>query len=633
MFSKKSIFHLFSALLVTVSLAFSTVGVTPARAATFTVTNLNNSGEGSLREAILYANAFAGADIITFNVSGTIALSSILPISTDTAGLTIDGTGQTVTISGNNNAKVMDVVGVGNSLTLNNLAIANGSCSNPCSGAGIRVSPGAMLMINDSTISGNHADAWSDGGGITVGSDCCNPPGTLIINNSTFSGNSARKGGGIYNGGGIVTITNSTFSGNGATQGGGIYSYGGTVTITNSTLSGNTATDDWLSGAGIYESLSTVTLRNTIIANNVGVGNSCSPGGIINGGNNIDDGITCSWGSDSGSMSNTNPLLGTLADNGGFTQTFALLAGSPAINTGNDSICAADPVNNLDQRGIARPQGTHCDIGAYEYVDATPPNVTSSTRANPNPTNQANVNFSVSFSESVTGVDATDFALTAIGVTGATITSVSPDYGATRTVTVNTGSGNGSIRLDVKSSDTSIADTAGNPLNGGFAAGQAYTVNKERILNGGFNLYPGTSNNIPTGWVKSATFAATDGKNTQFKKEGIASVRITGQPGKTKTLTQMLTLNGVIGDKFTFSFWAKGASIPAAGLCQAQVLLYNGAVLKLSRTIPCANGTYATFQKKTLTFNATSAYTKVVIKFTYSKASGTIWFDAVSLIK
>jgi hypothetical protein len=89
-------------------------------------------------------------------------------------------------------------------------------------------------------------------------------------------------------------------------------------------------------------------------------------GTITNGGNNIDEGATCGWGSDSGSMSRIDPLLGPLADNGGPTQTFALLTGSLAIDAGDDATCSAAPVNGLDQRGVTRPQESHCDIGAFE---------------------------------------------------------------------------------------------------------------------------------------------------------------------------------------------------------------------------------------------------------------------------
>jgi hypothetical protein len=173
-------------------------------------------------------------------------------------------------------------------------------------------------------------------------------------------------------------------------------------------------------------------------------------------------------------------------------------------------------------------------------------------------------------------------------------------------------------------------DAAGNA--DATPASYTWTVQAERALNGGFNTYAGTSK-IPTSWVKSSNWATTDGKDTLVKKEGAASVKIAGESGKTKTLTQTLNFSGVTGDSLTFSFWEKGASIPAAGLCKAEVLLYQGTALKLTKTINCRTGTYAAFEKKTITFTATSSFNKVVIKFTYSKASGTVWFDLVSLIK
>jgi hypothetical protein len=168
---------------------------------------------------------------------------------------------------------------------------------------------------------------------------------------------------------------------------------------------------------------------------------------------------------------------------------------------------------------------------------------------------------------------------------------------------------------------------AGGDANADFIAVFTPTP-AELAKNGGFNAYKTTK--IPTDW-KALNFSATDGKSTT-RKEGKYAVQIAGAAGITKTLAQTLALSGVTGDSFTFSFWVRGASIPAAGLCQGQVILYSGSAKKLTKTIPCGSLSSA-FKKKTLTFTSTSAYDKVVIKFTYGKASGTVWFDLASLIR
>ncbi|MBI5848148.1 MAG: choice-of-anchor D domain-containing protein [Nitrospirae bacterium] len=283
---------------------------------TFTVTNLNDSGPGSLRQAMLDADASLGADTIRFSVSGTITLASTLPGITDIDGLTIDGTGQTVTISGNNAVQVTGV-STGKSLTLNHLTISNGK---------------GLGSIN-------------------------NNKGTLTIANCTFSDNIGNVGA-IYNQSGTTIITNSTFSGNSVTSYAGcIYNSSGTISITNSTFSGNSAPG----GACLFNDLGggTVTLRNSIVADSIS-GVNCS-GAIVSGGYNIDSGNSCGF-TGTGDLINTDPLLGPLADNGGPTWTMELLAGSPAIDAG-------DPATglNADQRSVPRPFGS-ADIGAYEYI-------------------------------------------------------------------------------------------------------------------------------------------------------------------------------------------------------------------------------------------------------------------------
>jgi hypothetical protein len=304
-------------------------------AAGITVTNLHDTGAGSLRQAIIDAIAGGGAEIL-FNVSGTITLDSQLPTITEAGGeLIINGKDQTVEINGNNAVRVLSLDS-GAQLILNNLTIANGY------------------------------DRFEDGGGIYNA-------GTLSVMNTTFTGNYAWYGGGAIFNNGSATIANSTFSGNGvsiyASGGGAILNNGSTatLTITNSTFSGNYADLGSFGTGAIFNRGSIVTLSNTILANDPDAGNCAYDFGspITNGGNNIDDGATCGWASANGSMSNTDPLLGPLTDNGGSSFTFALLAGSPAIDGVTYNPPNGAPLT--DQRGSARPQGAVYDIGSYEF--------------------------------------------------------------------------------------------------------------------------------------------------------------------------------------------------------------------------------------------------------------------------
>ena len=110
-------------------------------------------------------------------------------------------------------------------------------------------------------------------------------------------------------------------------------------------------------------------------------------------------------------------------------------------------------------------------------VDTTAPTVQTITRADTNPTSAASVHFTITFSEAVMGVDATDFTLMATGISGAAVSGVS-GAGSVYTVTVNTGSGNGTIRLDVPAS-ASITDLALNPLASlPYNGGETYTITK-----------------------------------------------------------------------------------------------------------------------------------------------------------
>jgi predicted outer membrane repeat protein len=347
-----------------------------AQATNFAVSSLNDSGAGSLREAINSANANGEADTITFNVSGTITLSSVLP--TISSEMTMDGNGQNITLSGGNAAPVMSVAGAG-ALTLQYITVANGRS---LSGSGGITNNGGLSVRNCNFLN-NVSEA---GGGIA------NFSGTLTISDSTFSDNSAQVGGGgVYSattktvkitgstflhnsstGGGALrlarngeaSVSNSTFSSNTATGTGGAIQNGTTLTLTNTTITGNSGASG--NGGGVItEDSATLNVGNTIIANNSG--GDCKNNGTIHATavNLVKDGSCAIQGALSG-----DPSLGPLADNGGPTQTHALLAGSLAIDAGNDTICAADPVNHRDQRREIRPSGSHCDLGAFELQQA-----------------------------------------------------------------------------------------------------------------------------------------------------------------------------------------------------------------------------------------------------------------------
>ena len=236
----------------------------------------------------------------------------------------------------------------GGIVNVDTLELRGSTISNNAGSSGIINS--GVLNVTDSTFSGNSSP--DIGGGITNGND-----GTLSINKSTFSNNHAGIfGGGIANLGPTLDITNSTFSNNSAQSGAGIGNASDSeVTIVNSTFAENSA--DY--GSSVWNDIgSTTSIHNTILAHD-SLGNNCSGGGFIDGGGNL------SWPDISCPGINTNPLLGSLANNLGPTETHALLSGSPAINMALEENCPS-----TDQRGVAR-QGVACDIGAFEYELAT----------------------------------------------------------------------------------------------------------------------------------------------------------------------------------------------------------------------------------------------------------------------
>jgi fibronectin-binding autotransporter adhesin len=217
------------------------------------------------------------------------------------------------------------------------------------SGGGVVIAgiTSAFTQTGASTIAFNTAS--NNGGGVWVAA------GRVTLSGGQIVSNTAQLGSGIYNLGGTLALVNSTVSGNKATgSGGGLYSESGTSVLTFTTVASNTAASG---GGGIHLAGGAVLLQDTIVAYN---GTNCNAW-LTSNGHNLESGHTCGLGA-AGDMPDTDPLLGPLTADGG-SLVHPLLAGSPAINHG---VCIAGITT--DQRGVSRPQGTTCDIGAYEWI-------------------------------------------------------------------------------------------------------------------------------------------------------------------------------------------------------------------------------------------------------------------------
>ncbi|MCH2210576.1 MAG: Ig-like domain-containing protein, partial [Fuerstiella sp.] len=354
---------------------------------------IDNNGTLSVSNSTISGNTAAGG---YYSSGGGIDNNGTLSISNST-------------ISGNTAAGYYDNAGGGAIFTRKNVSVTNSTISGNTtdgSGGGIYSSSSAEVTVSNSTISGNTASRGGgieNNGNITVSNSTISENsavrdgggidnnGNITVSNSTVSGNSARYGGGIYSSSSAeVTVSNSTISGNNAGfVGGGLKLTYGNITISNTTISGNKA--DFRAG-GIYNTFGTLVINNSIVAGNTRSGgaydfrgdgptttgsfNLFGTGGIFGLIDGTDGNIVgVNWKT---VLENdgTNP---TLADNGGPTQTIALLAGSPAINEGSNDLATDDgtvsgtPLVN-DQRGapFARIVGDRVDIGAFESENTAP---------------------------------------------------------------------------------------------------------------------------------------------------------------------------------------------------------------------------------------------------------------------
>jgi hypothetical protein len=393
---------------------------------TYTVNALTDTGAGSGQTGDLrycVTNATSGSDTIDFapGLTGTIQLQSALP--TLNASVDIQGPGAAqLTVQEDRSgfgAGVYFAVGSAATVQISGLTLANGDTA---------ITNAGTVSVSDSTLSGNNDFALMNTGGSATVNKCIFSGnygaianyGNLTVNNSTLTGNQSvgsaayatgtsslapnahpagnGQGGGIYMGGGSLSINSSTLADNqavggssarvgagyaGAGYGGGLYIAGGTVSINNSTFADNQAVggsyysgggyynslDD--AGGGIYNAAGSIALQmyDTILAED---GADEAPdlyGSFTSLGHNLIGNTSGGSGFAASDLLNVNPQLGPLQNNGGPTPTMALLAGSPAIDAGDNTNAPA-----YDQRGPGFPRivnGT-IDIGAFEVQSGSP---------------------------------------------------------------------------------------------------------------------------------------------------------------------------------------------------------------------------------------------------------------------
>ncbi len=467
--------------------------------------------DGQAADTVLTISSGKVVVVTELTVTGGLA-TSFFPGGENGGGIWNNGTLTLIdsTVSGNTTSFSGNGGGIFNlgTLTLTNSTVSGNTAS--FSGGGAGIWNNGTLTLTDSTVSGNTTN-FGQGGGIY------NFGGTLTLSNSAVSDNTSGVGGGITNRG-TVTLTNSTLSGNTTRfggSGGGIWNLG-TVRLTNSTVSGNTASF-WFgseSGGGIYN-LGTLTVENTTISANRAVrggglfavlpatlvntivsnqtaGGNCAGGGLISdGGYNLEDGRSCGFSTANNSLPETDPLLDPagLKNNGGPTQTIALQPGSPAINAVPRGVNGCGTTLTTDQRGVARPQGPRCDIGAFESVvlDTTSPvldlpSVVAADAKSP-------MGAPVEYAGSVSATDETD---------GSVPVSCTPPSGSTFPIgdtavqcTATDAAGNtssGSFTVHVKGAAEQLADLGKDVIGVGPGTSLAAKVKQAQTSLAGSNL-------------------------------------------------------------------------------------------------------------------------------------------------
>jgi len=389
--------------------ALALIAPAAGQAATFTVnTTADTTVPGgcttdpacSLRDAISRAGESADAEDLVLVPAGNYGVSEGELVVFGGGTVTIRGAGaRRTTVDAHQASRVFNLEA--DRSVLEGMTITGGNTNPilggevPGDGGGVLAYEGEEAVLQGVNVTGNVAS--QNGAGISAPPEGVNKT-VLTIANSTISGN--RVTGGVIEGlgGGVYVLgkfsmVSSTVSGNSvdstgvAVQGGGVLLAvdpasveGSEGTIVNSTIAGNSVGTAGLGGGlAVYNPEPTIggsaalAVKNTIVAGNNGPAgpSDCALMATVTSDHNLSGDASCMF-ADAGSKQSTNPLLGGLQNNGGETDTLALQPGSPAVDAGTNAGCPP-----ADQRGVSRPQGSACDIGAFELVPAPPASAAS----------------------------------------------------------------------------------------------------------------------------------------------------------------------------------------------------------------------------------------------------------------
>jgi len=346
------------------------------------------AGAATVNDEASFTTAWQTAGTTQIDLGGDITLTctSGEPTRSSTTAITLNGNGHTLTqtCAGDRVLEQQD----SGMVTLSNITVTGGDAD----GDGGALDTPGDVVVTGSVIAGNASN--SEGGAFEVNGD-------LSVTGSLISDNTAAGSGGAIAGHGVTTLTDSTMTGNSSgNNGGAIRSYGSAVVI-NSTISGNTAVSD---GGAISNNNDTTLVYATVVDNtgsfggNLDLGGSplasfgsvvalphgstdCSGGsGTTSTGYNTDDDGTCGFKGTGDRSDFTTPLgLGALAANGGLAPTRLPAASSPLLEQIPAAACGGGQGITADERGVARPQGLMCDVGAVELAAASPASTTTTT--------------------------------------------------------------------------------------------------------------------------------------------------------------------------------------------------------------------------------------------------------------